>query len=239
MMLIISGILACALFEKQTVVQGEEPSGENDLNLDTGASTDTGTTNTDTNTENNDTGTGPDTGSGEDTGPTNNMNSNNSDLAQSVDCNGDYSAYDYDNASECFTDFISCGDQILVSTGGGTDYYDNDTYVSWFAMNSKDAEYTGSERAYYFQHPGDGTSITVTLESPCEDTDLWYFKSYDMGDCYESSCSPCQQDNATSDESFHLTDSVEIYDSNPNSYFIIAESLSGNDVPFVLTVECN
>jgi hypothetical protein len=239
MLLLISGMIACALFEKQTVVQGEEPTGLDDIEQDTDANTNTGN---DTGSEgNNDTGEGGDTGSGEDTGsgPNNNMSSSNSDLAQSVDCNGDYSAYDYDNASECFTDFISCGDQILVSTGGGTNYYDNDKYIGWYAMNSKDADYTGSERAYYFQHPGDGTSITVTLESPCEDTDLWYFKSYDMGDCYESSCAPCQQDNDASDESYYLNDSVEIFDSNPNSYFIITESLSGADVPFVLTVECD
>ena len=245
MFIILSGIMACALFEKQTVVQGEEPTGPGDTGVtqDTGNLVDTGDTAVgDTgDTGSGDTGNG-DTGS-EDTGigngVTNNMNSSNSELAQSVDCTGDYSAYDYDNEAECFTDFLSCGDQILVSTGGGTNYFDSALYTSWYAMNSKDATYEGPERGYYFMHPGDGSSVVFTLESPCEDMDLLYFKSYDMGDCYEGSCAPCQQDNDISDESYYQNDSFEIFDTNPNSYLIIVEAADNGDHPFVLTVECN
>lgn len=240
MIVVLVGIMACALFEKQTVVQGEEPTGVGDsgnTTQDTGSITDTGNpadTGSGNDTGGNDTG-GGDTGSG----VTNNMSSSNSELAQGVDCTGDYSAYDYDNEAECFSDFISCGDQILVSTGGGTNFFNNDVYTSWYAMNSKDATYEGPERGYYFMHPGDGSSVVFTLESPCEDMDLLYFKSYDMGDCYTDACAPCQQDNEISDESYYQNDSIEIYDNNPNSYLIIVEAADNGEHPFVLTVECN
>lgn len=240
MIVILSGIMACALFEKQTVVQGEEPTGigePSSTTQDTGAITDTGSSDPgDT-----EPGNGDDTGNGGSSGNgvTNNMSSSNSDLAQSVDCNGDYTAYDFDNEAECFTDFISCGEQILVTTGGGTNFFNNDVYTSWYAMNSKGATYDGPERGFYFMHPGDSSAAVVTLESPCADMDLLYFKSYDMGDCYTGTCAPCQQDNEISDESYYQNDSFEIFDTNPNSYLIIVEAADNGEHPFVLTVDCN
>ena len=258
MLLIFSSFMACALFEKQTAQQGEEPTGFDSINQDSGASTN-GSSDTGNGTVTQDTGSGSDTGSGgngsvdsggtgSDTGSgsgggngsgvSNHMNSSNSSLAQGVDCTGDYSAYDYSNEAECFTDFISCGDQILMSTGGGTSYYDQALFTDWYESgNGKNTDYSGEERAFYFLHPGNG-AVVVTLESPCEDTDLFYFKAYEMGDCYEEGCVPCRQDNKSSQKTYYQNDSFQIYDTNPNEYFFIVESVSGADVPFVLSVDC-
>ena len=263
MLLIVSSILGCALFEKQTLQQGEEPTGLDSITQDTGASTNGSDTGSGSGGNGSDTssgsggngsdtssgsggngsgGNGSDTGSGSGggngSGVSNHMNSSNSSLAQGVDCTGDYSAYDYTNAAECFTDFISCGDQILMSTGGGTSYYDQSLFTDWYESgNGKNTDYSGEERAFYFLHPGNG-AVVVTLESPCEDTDLFYFKAYDMGDCYEEGCVPCRQDNKSSQKTYYQNDSFQIYDTNSNEYLFIVESASGADVPFVLSVEC-
>ena len=238
-MILSLSIFACALFDKQSIQEGRDPTQIEDFESDTGASQnepsseDTGSdTSSDTGGDTNDTG---------DSGPTNHMTSNNSDLAQSVDCDGEYSEYDYTNLEECFTDFLSCGDQILRTTGGGTTFYDNSMYTDWYNMNSKGADYEGSERAFYFLHPGDNSSAVVTLESPCEDMDLLYFRTYDLGECYATaaSCPMCGSDNDLSDEDYWQDDTMEIFDTNPNSYLVIVESANNVDAPFVLTVDCN
>ena len=251
MYILFSTLIGCALFEKQTSQQGKDPS-TGTVTSDTGAVTGTGTDTGDTSNDPSDSGdTGTSTGDtgngGNDTGDdpedVNNMTSDNTELAQSVDCtSADFGLtdYNYANVAECYTDMISCGDQIAHNTGGGITYYDSDTYVGWYeGIYNKNTDYSGSERAYYFQHPGDGSAPVFTLESPCEDVDILYFKTYDLGDCYDGACGACQQSNDSSTETGNNNDELQIQDTNPNSYLIIVESVIGDDMPFVLTVSCD
>jgi len=237
-MIILLGTLGCALFDKQMMEEGRDPTEVDDITSDTGANT-SQPSSEDTSADTGDQDTGDqDTGG---SGFNNHTTSENSELAQSVDCDNDYAEYEYSNVEECFTDFISCGDQILRTTGGGTTFYNNEMYTDWYNMNSKNADYEGEERAFYFLHPGDGSSAVIRLESPCEDMDLLYFRTYELGDCYESTgnCPACSSDNDLSDEDYWQDERMEIFDTNSNPYLIIVESAENLDAPFVLTVECN
>ena len=61
---------------------------------------------------------------------------------------GEYNAA---NDSECYAEEIFCGDQIGHNTGGGTNFYDSDTYISWYeAIYTKSTDFSGAERSYIF-----------------------------------------------------------------------------------------
>ena len=139
--------------------------------------------------------------------------------------------------SECVTDFIECGEEIVMSTEGGTTYFNASKYTGWYSLSSHNDDYEGAERAFYFIHPGTG-GTQFTLESPCENTDLLYFR-LSSTECPADSCSSCQQDHQQSAKSLGQNDMVQIFDNNPNVYIIIVESRSGEPTSFVLRSECS
>ena len=138
---------------------------------------------------------------------------------------------------------LSCGSRVEMSTEGGTFFYDTDQYNSWYAMPTHSQDYSGAERAFYFIHPGGEDGLTrrvdINLQSPCENMDLYYFKTWNEFECYPGECAPCQQDHDLSQNSGNQDDMLSIYDSNDNSYLIIVESRYGFPSPFVLTIDCD
>ena len=52
-----------------------------------------------------------------------------------------------ENLSECATDFINCGDEIVMSTEGGTTYFNRDKYTSWYSLPSHEEDYRNLIRA--------------------------------------------------------------------------------------------
>ena len=138
--------------------------------------------------------------------------------------------------SECVTDFINCGDEIVMSTEGGTTYFNTAKYTSWYSLPSHGEDYEGAERAFYFIHPGAGAA-QFTLESPCKNTDLLYFRLTDS-ECPPDTCSTCQQDHQQSAKSILENDVVQIFDTHMNVYVIIVESRSGEPTSFVLRAQC-
>ena len=141
-----------------------------------------------------------------------------------------------DNLSECAKDFINCGDEIVMSTEGGTTYFNREKYTNWYSLPSHEEDYEGAERAFYFIHPGEGAA-QFTLESPCENTDLLYFRLTDA-QCPPDACGSCQQDHQQSAKSQFEDDVVQIFDTNPNTYIVIVESRTGEPTSFVLRAEC-
>lgn len=141
-----------------------------------------------------------------------------------------------ENLSECATDFINCGDVITMTTEGGTTYFNRDKYINWYSLPPHDDDYEGAERAFYFVHPGAGAA-QFTLESPCENTDLLYFRLSDS-ECPPDTCSTCQLDHQQSSNNQFENDDVQIFDTNPNTYIVIVESRSGEPTSFVLRAEC-
>ncbi|MAA80157.1 MAG: hypothetical protein CL916_12965 [Deltaproteobacteria bacterium] len=141
-----------------------------------------------------------------------------------------------ENLSECVTDFINCGDEIVMSTEGGTTYFNRDKYIGWYSLPAHEEDYEGAERAFYFIHPGAGAA-QFTLESPCENTDLLYFRLMET-ECPADTCSSCQQDHQQSAKSQFEDDVVQIFDTNPNTYVLIVESRTGEPTSFVLRAEC-
>ena len=179
MILFLSLSIGCALFEKQTSPQGDDPEIE-DLTSDTDAAT-AGSGDTNNGDDSGDTNSGDDSGSSSTGDPA-------TDLANSIDCNGEYSDVGEPDEQECYTGFLQCGDVIASNTGGGgSTFFDAELYQDWYAMASNDSDYSSSERVYYLLHPGTGT-VQVTVKSPCENTDVWYFKTYDddYGECFLS-----------------------------------------------------
>ena len=138
--------------------------------------------------------------------------------------------------NECATDFINCGDEIVMSTEGGTTFFNREKYTNWYSLPAHEEDYEGEERAFLFVHPGAGAA-QFTLESPCENTDLLYFRLSDT-ECPADSCSSCQQDHQQSAKSGFEDDVVQIFDTNPNTYVLIVESRTGEPTSFVLRAEC-
>jgi hypothetical protein len=148
------------------------------------------------------------------------------------ECEGDMQ----EPLSECVTDFINCGDEILMSTEGGTTFFNREKYTNWYSLPPHDEDYSGAERAFYFVHPGAG-AVQFTLESPCDNTDLLYFRLSET-ECPADSCASCQQDHQQSANNGSEDDVVQIFDTNSNTYIVIVESRSVEATSFVLRAEC-
>jgi hypothetical protein len=222
-------LISCAVFKQHDLpTEGESPYGSDTGESPVGDETDSDSDTSDT--ESTDTGwwdTGTwDTGD-EDTG---------------TDICSQQLPY-VDNESECYTQEIRCGQSILMSTEGGTSYYDMDLYRDWYTTGHNRSDYTGTERVFYFWHPGSSDSTLVEaefrLESPCENMDLLYFRlpSSDAPACYGSGHNISGSD--ISDENSLTDEILEIEDSSPVLYIVIVESRDASKPgPFVLTADC-
>ena len=152
------------------------------------------------------------------------------------DCDGDYSV---SNGYDCAVDFIECGDEITMSTEGGTNYefFEASTYTSWYEISYNDNDYTGNERGFFFNHPGNNRTAQLTLSSPCGDTDLLAFHLY-SAECPVASCSTCTT-SVSSQKSGSQDDVIQLFENNPTTHMIVVEAPTSGDVPFTLKVECS
>ena len=166
--------------------------------------------------------------------PTSEPNSPTSEPESSSDCEGDYSAT---NNYDCAVDFIDCGDEIVMSTEGGTtyEYFNSSQYTSWYEISSNDNDYNGSERGFFFNHPGGGAA-QLTLTSSCGDADLFAFHLPD-GECPVASCPTCQT-SVSSQKSGTQDDVIQLFDNNPTTHMIVVEGPPEGFAVFTLKVEC-
>ena len=141
--------------------------------------------------------------------------------------------------NECATDFIECGDEITMSTEGGTNYefFNANQYVLWQEYTYNNNDYTGNERAFFFAHPGEDRTAQITLNSECGDLDLFTF-ALGSADCPVASCPTCPTSNS-SQKSGTQEDSLQLYENNPTTHIIIVEAPTAGDATFTLKVECS
>jgi hypothetical protein len=137
---------------------------------------------------------------------------------------------------ECVTDTISCGDQITGRTGGGSTDLDADLYDQWFCGYPYPADYDGPERVYVLDVQG-SNSISVSLDSPCEEVDLFAIHWVDDGCPYDGvSISECE--NGWKDGG----DSLSLFTDQSYRFLLIVEprTTSGRaaDTNFRLSVDC-
>ena len=183
---------------------------------------------------NNNEASSPTSEPGSPTSEPNSPGSPTSEPESNSDCDGDYSAT---NNYDCAVDFIDCGDEIVMSTEGGTtyEYFNASQYTSWYEISSNDNDYSGSERGFFFNHPGGGAA-QITLSSSCGDADLFAFHLYET-ECPTASCSTCQT-SVSSQKSGMQDDVIQLFDNNPTTHMIVVEGPPDGFSVFTLKVEC-
>lgn len=134
---------------------------------------------------------------------------------------------------DCVTDSISCGDQIIDTTEGGTSNWDGAAYQGWYCLISTASQYNGPERVYAFDHPGDGTA-TFTLTAPCEDLDLIALHWTDEDTCplAKYSIGECEGDDGGG------TNTISIWNNEPSRYLVIVDAPGDHEAPFRLSASC-
>ena len=137
---------------------------------------------------------------------------------------------------ECVTRNISCGDRFVDTTKAGSSVMDAEEYTSWYCAAFTDGDYSGTERIYYFTHPGDGT-VTIDLKSPCAELDLvvfqWEYWSSD-GTCPNDGHSIAACDMAKGDAG----GSLDVWDNSDSHYMIIVDGPEPVEDIFELGVTC-
>ena len=106
--------------------------------------------------------------------------------------------------------------------------------MGWTCAVVGGSSYTGSERVYRLDHPGESKNYTVTLDSPCGELDL--FSLYWSDDTCPSAAigfQDCDGDIASGGGS------LDIWNSSPRSYLIYGDGPTGDKVNFGLSVTCN
>lgn len=115
-----------------------------------------------------------------------------------------------------------------LSTVSGADYAG-----SWACAVVGSSGYQGPERMFAVEHPGTG-NVQITLESPCEDLDL--FAAYWLDDeaCLRSgvSVSECEGDVGSGENQ------ITIWNNRSARYVAIVEGEAGEEAPFRLRVDC-
>lgn len=136
----------------------------------------------------------------------------------------------------CVTRNISCGDRFVDTTAEGSSVMDAEEYTSWYCAAFTDGDYRGTERIYYFTHPGDGIA-TIELNSPCAELDLvvfqWEYWSSD-GTCPNDGHSIAACDMAKGGAG----GSLDVWDNSDSHYMIIVDGPEPVEALFELDVTC-
>jgi hypothetical protein len=153
-----------------------------------------------------------------------------------LDCEAPPEPEDYD--SGCVTQTLSCGDTVVSTTEGGSTSLDGSQYSSFWACAVVGTEsYQGPERMFEFYHPGTG-NVTFTLETPCDDLDLFAMRWEESSSCPREGVSVLECDGEIGGGSSH---DVVVWNNESGEgwrYLIIVEGPAGEEAPFSLSVDC-
>ena len=140
-------------------------------------------------------------------------------------------ALDTGAPTACETATLACGDTIDATTLGGAAATDGDAYLAWYCTPFPE-DYAGPERV--FALPVDRRMrVTATLESPCEDMDLFVANWHDDAcPTAANNVLECEAGEAAGDES------VVWYGFEGDRYLLFVESKSGAAANFRLTISC-
>ena len=99
--------------------------------------------------------------------------------------------------------------------------------------------YDGPSRVFLFEAP-EGIEATITLESPCDDTDMFAWLWNPAADGCPTEESYIQNNNVEcSYNSGSQDDVIGIFETYPNKiWMIIVEGADGTDADFRLSVTC-
>ncbi len=133
----------------------------------------------------------------------------------------------------CITASLSCGDEIVGTTVGGTTYFDGDRYIHSYCFPTTEDSHRGPDRVYAFNLPA-GNEATVTLDSPCAELDLAALRWENVSRCPQGneSISECEGNKR------HGGGSVSFWNDKPARYLIIVDGDGDKGAGFELKVSC-
>lgn len=149
-----------------------------------------------------------------------------------VECDTTVTPDDYDDG--CVTADIACDESLISTNEGGSTLLSGAQYASFWACAVVGSEsYTGAERMYAFEHPGDGWA-EITLSSPCSNLDLFAIFWEDTSSCPRDgvAVSECEGDIDSGGGT------VRIWNNEPRRYLIVVDGPSGEEDVFGLSVSC-
>ncbi len=148
-------------------------------------------------------------------------------------CEEEISPESYDDG--CITAELSCGGELTSTIAGGTTLLDGGEYSSFWACEVVGTStYGGAERMYSFVHPGTG-DVTVRLDTPCVDLDLFVMHWEDAGDCPRPGVSIGECDG---DISGGNSGAITVWNNESWRYVVVVESESGEEGNFGLSLSC-
>lgn len=157
------------------------------------------------------------------------------DTDADVDCDDGPTPEPID-ADLCITDRmpLGCNESIVSTVEGGTQQLTGEAYANWFCEVVSDNDYTGTERMFEFIHPASG-GVEFTLDTPCDDLDLFVFAWGDEESCPSAgvSITDCEGKTGGSD-----THSVNVWNNREARYLVAVEGEDSPEVPFALTITC-
>lgn len=143
------------------------------------------------------------------------------------------------NIDECVSSELSCGQSIITTTEGGNSVMDAEDYLNWFCTPFPDGDYSGSERTFQVAVPA-GQSATFSLESPCDDLDIFalrweLWENNEMCPDSGNSIVECEADDSRDGGS------VTVYadSSRTTHYLIIIDGADGEIANFALDITCD
>ena len=137
------------------------------------------------------------------------------------------------SADTCIADTLSCGDTVrAVNTGGPTQLQGSEYASFWACAVVGEQSYSGNEQHFFFTHPGNG-DVTVGLDSPCEDLDLFVIR-WDGGSCVREGLSIIECDGAVGSGG----GSVTIWNNEAVGYVIVVDGPKGEEGPYAVSLTC-
>ena len=148
---------------------------------------------------------------------------------------------------DCVTEELQCNrpSPLRSSTKQGMNLYHDDLYVAYECFPFSDDEYSGPERIFSFTHPGGGDSvakITITLNSPCGELDLFAFQWRGWADADECPDEDneggvgLQCEAGLNDDDGVIT--LDLYERNEMPYLIVVDGPDGEEENFTIGASC-
>lgn len=152
-----------------------------------------------------------------------------------------------DAIDDCVTEELDCNlaTPLRSSTKRGMDLYDEGLYAAYECFPFSDDEYSGPERIFSFTHPGGDdavTKVTITLNSPCGELDLFAFQWRgweDSDTCPDENNEAglgLQCEESRSDDDGVIT--LDLYERNEMPYLIIVDGPNGEEENFTIEASC-
>ena len=152
-----------------------------------------------------------------------------------------------DPIDDCVTEELACNlpTPLRSSTKRGMTLYSEDLYADYECFPFSDDDYAGPERIFAFTHPGGGDSvakITITLNSPCGELDLFAFQWRGWEDADEcpdednEGSVGLQCEAGLNDDDGVIT--LDLYERNEMPYLIVVDGPDGEEENFTIEASC-